>query len=90
MPDGSHNFAEDTVYFNLPSLNDQAESIFGISCYRQIPVEKLKIRTADVTRSSVQKSVCVLAKLPIYGYIEVKLALIADAFFEQVSENICN
>lgn len=83
LPDGSHNFAEDTVFFNLPSLYEPAESIYGVSCYRQIRVEKLKIRTADLTRSTVQKSVCILARLPIYGYIEVKLALIADAFFDQ-------
>lgn len=83
LPDGSHNFTEDTVFFNLPSLYDQTESIYGVSCYRQIPVEKLKIRTADVTRSTVQKSVCILASLPIYGYIEVKLSLIAAAFFDQ-------
>lgn len=83
LPDGSHNFAEDTVFFNLPSLYEPAASIYGVSCYRQIRVEKLKIRTADLTRSTVQKSVCILARLPIYGYIEVKLALIADAFFDQ-------
>ncbi|XP_055911437.1 late secretory pathway protein AVL9 homolog [Eupeodes corollae] len=83
LPDGSHNYLEDTVFFNLPSLLDPTESIFGVSCYRQIPVEKLKIRTADVTRSTVQKSVCILSRLPIYGYIEVKLSLIADAFFDQ-------
>ncbi|KAH8304715.1 hypothetical protein KR044_005895 [Drosophila immigrans] len=83
LPDGSHNFVEDTVFFNLPSLFEPAASIYGVSCYRQIPVEKLKIRTADVTRSTVQKSVCILARLPIYGYIEVKLSLIADAFFDQ-------
>ncbi|KAM7349122.1 late secretory pathway protein AVL9 homolog isoform 2-T2 [Cochliomyia hominivorax] len=82
LPDGSHNFTEDTVFFNLPSLTDPTESVYGVSCYRQIPVERLKIRTADVTRSTVQKSVCCLARLPIYGYIEVKLSLIADAFFE--------
>ncbi|KAH8421360.1 hypothetical protein KR009_002927 [Drosophila setifemur] len=83
LPDGSHNFTDDTVFFNLPSLFEPAASIYGVSCYRQIPVEKLKNRTADVTRSTVQKSVCVLARQPIYGYIEVKLALIADAFFDQ-------
>lgn len=71
------------MFFNLPSLTDPTESVYGVSCYRQIPVEKLKIRTADVTRSTVQKSVCCLARLPIYGYIEVKLSLIADAFFEE-------
>nr|XP_014097489.2 late secretory pathway protein AVL9 homolog [Bactrocera oleae]XP_014097490.2 late secretory pathway protein AVL9 homolog [Bactrocera oleae] len=83
LPDGSHNFAEDTVFFNLPSLTEPTESVYGVSCYRQIPIEKLKIRTADMTRSTVQKSIVVLARLPIYGYIEVKLSLIADAFFEK-------
>lgn len=46
-------------------------------------MQQLKIRTADVTRSTVQKAVCALASIPLYGYIEVKLALIAQAFFDQ-------
>ncbi|XP_054727701.1 late secretory pathway protein AVL9 homolog [Anastrepha obliqua] len=83
LPDGSHNFADDTVFFNLPSLTEPTESVYGVSCYRQIPIEKLKIRTADMTRSTVQKSIVILARLPIYGYIEVKLSLITDAFFEK-------
>lgn len=33
LPDGSHNFAEDTVFFNLPSLNDPRKTVYGISCY---------------------------------------------------------
>lgn len=83
LPDGSHNFVEDTVFFNLPSLTDPRKTVFGISCYRQIPVEQLKIRTADVTRSTVQKAVCALVTHPLYGYIEVKLSLIAQSFFDQ-------
>lgn len=107
LPDGSHNYGKDTVYFNLPSLSTPNESIFGVSCYRQIPVEvrnipisnqtptqendshssssfqKLKNKTSDVTRSTVQKGVTALCSVPIYGYIEVKLSLIADCFFNQ-------
>ncbi|GAB0096347.1 late secretory pathway protein AVL9 homolog [Sergentomyia squamirostris] len=83
LPDGSHNFTDDTVFFNLPSLTDRNESIYGVSCYRQIPSERLKIRTADITRSTVQKAVCALMSYPIYGYVEVKLSLIAQCFFEQ-------
>ena len=33
LPDGSHNFAEDTVFFNLPSLKDPRKTVYGISCY---------------------------------------------------------
>lgn len=83
LPDGSHNFSEDTVFFNLPSLTDPNSTVFGISCYRQIRAEKLKVVTADVTRSTVQKAVCAIATAPLYGYIEVKLSLIAQAFFDQ-------
>lgn len=39
LPDGSHNYDEDTVYFHLPSLNDPKQTVYGISCFRQIPVE---------------------------------------------------
>lgn len=31
----------------------------------------------------MQKAVCALAAVPLYGYIEVKLTLIAQAFFDQ-------
>ena len=34
--------------------------------------QKVSNRTADITRNTVQKSVCVLCTLPIYGYIQVR------------------
>lgn len=71
------------MFFNLPSLTDPDSTVFGISCYRQIRAEKLKVITADVTRSTVQKAVCAISTIPLYGYIEVKLSLIAQAFFDQ-------
>lgn len=39
LPDGSHNYEDDTVFFHLPSLTNSKETVFGISCFRQIPVE---------------------------------------------------
>ena len=39
LPDGSHNYDKDTVFFHLPGLNGPNETVFGISCFRQIPVE---------------------------------------------------
>ncbi|XP_012273117.1 late secretory pathway protein AVL9 homolog isoform X2 [Orussus abietinus] len=83
LPDGSHNYDEDTVFFHLPSLNDPKRTVYGVSCFRQIPVEKLKNRTSDITRGTVQKSVCVLSTMPLYGHIQVKMALITHAYFEE-------
>lgn len=83
LPDGSHNFDEDTAYFHLPSQQDPNKTIYGISCYRQIPLEKIINRTPDMTRSTIQKSVCVLSTLPLYGHIQVKMSLITHAYFEE-------
>lgn len=80
--------SKDTVFFTLPDILNPKKSVFGVSCYRQIAVEDLKVITEDITRSSVQKSVCALLSLPIYGYIEVKLSLIADAFFVDTNTDI--
>ncbi|XP_074094307.1 late secretory pathway protein AVL9 homolog isoform X1 [Cotesia typhae] len=83
LPDGSHNYDEDTVYFHLPSITDPKKTVYGVSCFRQIPVEKLKNRTSDMTRGTVQKSVCVLSTLPLYGHIQVKMQLITHAYFDE-------
>uniref|UniRef100_A0A8C2ZC62 AVL9 homolog (S. cerevisiase) n=1 Tax=Cyclopterus lumpus TaxID=8103 RepID=A0A8C2ZC62_CYCLU len=82
LPDGAHNFQEDTVYFHLPPLNEDMKCVYGVSCYRQIEAKALKVRQADVTRETVQKSVCVLSR-PLYGLLQAKLQLITHAYFEE-------
>lgn len=83
LPDGAHNYQEDTVFFHLPPRNGNGNTVYGISCYRQIEAKALKVRQADITRETVQKSVCVLSKLPLYGLLQAKLQLITHAYFEE-------
>ncbi|XP_069562908.1 late secretory pathway protein AVL9 homolog [Brachyistius frenatus] len=83
LPDGAHNFQEDTVYFHLPPLSGDMKCVYGVSCYRQIEAKALKVRQADVTRETVQKSVCVLSRVPLYGLLQAKLQLITHAYFEE-------
>ncbi|KAH3716624.1 hypothetical protein DPMN_059350 [Dreissena polymorpha] len=81
IPDGAHNYTQDSIYFHLPGLDDRHRTVYGVACYRQIETKDLKIKTDDITRSTVQKSVCVLSNLPLYGLIEAKLELITHAYF---------
>ncbi|CAG9538055.1 unnamed protein product [Cercopithifilaria johnstoni] len=100
LPDGAHNVDHDVIYFLLPSLDDPNRSVFGISCYRQISAKDLLNKSTDVTRSSVQKSVCVLSRIPLFGVLTAKLQLITKAYFNerdfakvdvlcQMYENLC-
>ncbi|CAJ0934120.1 unnamed protein product [Ranitomeya imitator] len=83
LPDGAHNFQEDAVFFHLPPRSGERKTVYGVSCYRQIEAKTLKVRQADVTRETVQKSVCVLSQLPLYGLLQAKLQLITHAYFEE-------
>uniref|UniRef100_A0A0F7ZDR1 Late secretory pathway protein AVL9 n=2 Tax=Crotalus TaxID=8728 RepID=A0A0F7ZDR1_CROAD len=83
LPDGAHNYQEDTVFFHLPPRSGDRSTIYGVSCYRQIEAKALKVRQADITRETVQKSVCVLSQLPLYGLLQAKLQLITHAYFEE-------
>nr|XP_014346362.1 PREDICTED: late secretory pathway protein AVL9 homolog isoform X2 [Latimeria chalumnae] len=83
LPDGAHNYQEDTIFFHLPPRSGDRKTVYGVSCYRQIEAKALKVRQADVTRETVQKSVCVLSRLPLYGLLQAKLQLITHAYFEE-------
>ncbi|KAJ1355043.1 hypothetical protein KIN20_012165 [Parelaphostrongylus tenuis] len=83
LPDGAHNVNDDVIFFILPSNDRKGESVFGISCYRQIPSEELLSKGDDITRSTVQKSVCVLSRIPLYGALRTKLQVITRAYFAE-------
>ncbi|KAL3831475.1 hypothetical protein ACJMK2_023218 [Sinanodonta woodiana] len=83
LPDGAHNHMQDTIYFHLPARFAHHRTVYGVACYRQMDAKDLVNKTDDVTRSTVQKSVCVLSKLPLYGLIQAKLELITHAYFDE-------
>jgi hypothetical protein len=92
LPDGAHMVApfsnhladfqseEDYTYFTLRHLDT---TLFGISCTRQMLSSELYDRPADVTRSTIQKAIVVLARKPVFGPIREKLGVVTRAWFLQ-------
>jgi hypothetical protein len=78
---------EDFSYFTLlrPATETApATSLFGISCTRQMDASQLLKRPADVTRSTVQKAVVVIADSPQYfGVLRERLSVVTKAWFAQ-------
>ncbi|KAI0072460.1 hypothetical protein K474DRAFT_1667802 [Panus rudis PR-1116 ss-1] len=83
LPDGAHLTTEDYSYFHLVPAIPNPTTIFGISCNRQIKATELIKKPADVTRSTVQKAVVVLASKPVFGPIRDRLGVITRALFAQ-------
>ena len=88
LSDGAHALLEDFSWFTLPKRSDEdmptTTSLFGMSCTRQISANRLKNRSEDVTRSTVQKAVVVLTSEPQYfGQLRERLAAVTNAWFAQ-------
>ncbi|OTA93684.1 hypothetical protein M434DRAFT_72651 [Hypoxylon sp. CO27-5] len=87
LSDGAHASTEDFSYFTLlrPATDDSpATSLFGISCTRQLDASQLLVRPSDVTRSTVQKAVVVIADSPqFFGMLRERLSVVTSAWFAQ-------
>ncbi|KPM42387.1 Late secretory pathway protein AVL9 [Neonectria ditissima] len=87
LSDGAHASEEDFSYFTLlrpETETTPATSLFGISCTRQLDSSKLINRPADVTRSTVQKAVVVIADSPqFFGMLRERLSVVTQAWFAQ-------
>ncbi|KAL2061079.1 hypothetical protein VTL71DRAFT_9131, partial [Oculimacula yallundae] len=87
LSDGAHVSTEDFSYFTLlrPAQGDiPSTSLFGISCTRQMDSTALLNRPADVTRSTVQKAVVVIADSPqFFGMLRERLGVVTKAWFAQ-------
>lgn len=83
LPDGCHNYEEDASFFVLRAHEGltNTQVVYGVACCRQIDSNEIE-PSSDVTRSTVQKSVCVLSKYPLFGTIEAKLNQVTRAYFE--------
>ena len=78
---------EDFSYFTLlkPETDTSpATSLFGISCTRQISSNQLLNRPPEVTRSTVQKAVVVIADTPqFFSMLRERLSIVTQAWFAQ-------
>ena len=83
MPDGAHILKNDSQFFliqNLPKL------LYGISCYRQLQTTPaMKEDEQENTRDYIQKAMCIVSKVPLFGQMASKLSVTMLAYFNQES-----
>ncbi|EXJ89284.1 hypothetical protein A1O3_02350 [Capronia epimyces CBS 606.96] len=95
LSDGAHAMTEEFSYFTLlhgggksatartPGVPART-SLFGIACTRQVRADRLKRRSADVTRSTVQKAVVVISPTARgLGELRQRLGAVTAAWFAQ-------
>jgi hypothetical protein len=79
LPDAVHTTNEDAQFFFIQNYNTL---LYGISCYRQIKTNSLEVDDQN-TRDCVQKAICIVSKVPLFGHFHSKLSSTMTAFFNQ-------
>ncbi|CAD8146305.1 unnamed protein product [Paramecium pentaurelia] len=84
LPDAVHNANEDYLYFNFDAqIKEQKKQLFGVTCFKQIKVtEELKKQNPELTRGHIQKAICLLSFVPLFGYIKSRLEPTIQAYFQ--------
>ena len=83
MPDGAHSLTSDSQFFIIQNFS---KILFGISCYRQLQVtQAMKEDEQENTRECVQKAMCIISTLPLFGQMASKLSMTMLAYFNQDS-----
>ena len=83
IPDGAHSLTSDSTFVLIQNFK---KILFGISCYRQLKVtQAMKEDEQENTRDSIQKSMCIVSTLPLFGQMASKLSVTMLAYFNQES-----
>ncbi|GJQ15773.1 hypothetical protein GpartN1_g7564.t1 [Galdieria partita] len=88
LPDGVHERDDDSVYFRVE------DKLFGVACFRQVTAASLSSFSADprasreqerdfASRGTVQKSIVLLSRYPLFGVLLEHLRPVVRIYFEQ-------
>jgi hypothetical protein len=79
LPDLVHMSHEDAQFFFIQNYKT---ILYGISCYKQLKTTSTEVDDEN-TRACVQKAICIVSKLPLFGQFFSKLSSTISAFFNQ-------
>lgn len=72
IPDKAHGACSSTIQFTLPHPDMRNFCVYGLAAFRAIEASELASDPAYV-RNHVQKSLCVISKVPLFGELEQRL-----------------
>ena len=88
IPDKAHDSHSVMIQFTLPDPNSATGCVFGLAAYRGIDTDDLTKSNPLNIRNQVQKSLCVISSVPLFGELEKPLKQALFDNFESINENL--
>ena len=87
IPDKAHDACSSIIQFTLPDPTSERGFVYGLAVYRAIEASELT-KDPSIIRNQVQKSLCVISKVPLYGELEKPLKSELYNNFENLVEKL--
>lgn len=87
IPDKAHDACSSIIQFTLPDPTSDTGFSYGIAAYRSVEASELS-KDPSIIRNHVQKSLCVISKVPLFGELEKPLKSELYNNFESLVENL--
>ncbi|OHT03969.1 hypothetical protein TRFO_28625 [Tritrichomonas foetus] len=87
IPDKAHDAYSSAIQFTLPDPHQPCGCVFGLSAYRAIDTTDLN-SSQNYLRNQVQKALCVISSIPLYGELEKPLKTALFDHFDSLVDNM--
>ena len=88
IPDKADKAHTSVIQFTLPEPSRPCGCVFGIAAYRAIDTTDLEKKEKSFFRNQVQKSLCVISSVPLFGELEQPLKDAIFTHFDSLKDNV--
>jgi hypothetical protein len=89
IPDKAHDAVSCTIQFTLPQPNERNHCVYGLAAFRAIATSELN-QNDQYIRGHVQKALCVISRVPLFGELEQRLKSALYDNFDHLTSEIEN
>jgi len=88
IPDKAHGACSSVIQFTLPNGDLETGHSYGIAAYRSIETSSLQKTDPSYIRGHVQRSLCVISDIPLFGELEAPLKTLLYDRFDSLVDSI--
>ena len=88
IPDKAHGACSSVIQFTLPDTDNVNGIRFGLAAYRSIETSELQKTNPAYIRDHVQRSLCVISSVPLFGELEKPLKQALYDNFDSLTDNL--
>lgn len=87
VSEGQEYHELNVIYLTLPDPDDPKRTLYASAVCGCVGVDRVLNRSEAMTRNVIQKSIALVSRIPLFGYLADKLRSVAYVYFKELDLN---